>query len=65
VLLQTLHDIIGYPVAFFFGKFLAKSADKLARASQRERDSSTCPHECAPSNENITRTIVNKVFSSR
>jgi hypothetical protein len=33
-----MHDIIGNSVAFFFRQFLAKSAHKLARASQRKCD---------------------------
>jgi len=37
--LQTMHDIIGYPVAFFFREFLTKSAHEFACAPQRECDS--------------------------
>jgi hypothetical protein len=37
VLHQTMHDVIGSAVAFFLGQLLAKSANKFAGASQRER----------------------------
>jgi hypothetical protein len=36
VLLQTMHDIIGNPVAFFFRQSFAKTAHEFARTSQRE-----------------------------
>jgi hypothetical protein len=41
VLFQAIHDIIGNAVAFFFGQFIAKSAHKFARASQRRSDGET------------------------
>ena len=41
MLLQTMHDIIGDAIAFFFSQFLAKPAHKFARTSQRESDGKT------------------------
>jgi hypothetical protein len=38
VLLQTMNDIIGNAVAFFFSQLLAKSSHKFARAHKRECD---------------------------
>jgi hypothetical protein len=37
VLLQTMHDIIGNSVAFFFRQPLTKTPHKFARALQRKR----------------------------
>ena len=39
MLLQTMHDIVGNSVAFFFRQFPAKSAHELAYASQGECNS--------------------------
>jgi len=39
VLLQLVHDIIGNSVAFFFGQFFSKSANKFACTHQCECDS--------------------------
>ena len=38
MLLQTMHDVIRNSIALFFRQFVAKSAHKLACASQRECD---------------------------
>src|SRR5262249_46899073 len=38
VLLQAMHDIVSNSIAFFLCQFLAKSAHKFSRASQRECD---------------------------
>jgi hypothetical protein len=41
VLFQLVHDIIGNPIAFFFGQFLAQAAHKFTRTPQRESDGKT------------------------
>jgi len=55
VLLQAMHDIVSNSIAFFLCQFLAKSAHKFSRASQRECDGEAehAPAGALPRSEQI------------